>query len=210
MRIRILYLIVACFLGANFSNAWAEGNRIRLQIPLSMEGFAGTKNEAEVEFEEDLIDDDDLDDESAVSGFGITYVFNFGLGIGWSSINVNIEQEDFLDVDGLDVETTEEGNFVEVSYTFGDMGTFTAGVGLLVSGKSKFEVNEGFILIDDESVDDSTTKVSGTTYFFGGGYTFDNAEVFAQYRIIQFKSEHEHLEITTDSNQLWIGAGFVF
>ena len=142
--------------------------------------------------------------ELSTSGHGLYFVFENGIGIGYSAAMSNGNLED--------ISYKFKNSSLDLSYTIGRSFSFTLGTGILINGRSE-------IILDGE--DYSTESVSGESIFlnfgipfFGGefllGYRQDNSN-FKNYQCqMSGKSVVVAEKVNLFSGQINAGIGFLF
>ena len=141
-------------------NVMAEGKeRIRLAVPISnsydsvdiVTLFGGT-----------------IEEESA-SGFGLTYIFDNGFGLGYSSTDATLEYS-YTALGTTSTSKTEtSAQYLDVSYMFGETFTFQIGYGLGIGGSG----SDTTTVSGTSTEEDLTVKGSALSFVLGynlGGF----------------------------------------
>jgi len=141
--------------------AMAGKERVRLAVPISnsydsveiVTLFGGT-----------------IEEESA-TGFGLNYIFDSGIGLGYSSTDATLKYSYTLLSSTYKSTTNTSAQFLDVSYMFGETFTFQVGYGFAV-GWSGTEKSETGSTTTEEKLD-----VGGNALSFVLGYAFGSLDI---------------------------------
>ena len=104
-------------------------------------------------------------EEESASGFGLTYIFDNGFGLGYSSTDATLKYSFTSSGSSYTSTTDTSAQYIDLSYMFGETFTFQIGYGLGIggTGTDKSEITGG------ASTEESLT-VTGSALSFVLGY----------------------------------------
>ena len=187
----IIYLFVTFLLLTEISSKAAELRRLRYFVPTSADSEItfGLKKS---------------DEKLNTTGHSSNLVFANGIGVGYCTERSNVSHEG--------VSHSFRNDSLDLSYTIGNLLSFTFGAGILINGWGELKQNEASY---------TTENSNGEAVFINFGIPFLGTEILLSYRQNNFEYKNYQSQVSGNSvtlvdpvkllsSQVNIGIGFIF